>query len=189
MKFGLILPVLAAMVACSGDKDSGTETEEAFAPTEGAWSYGDSAYANDNCNFSDNPLYNTDILDALVFTLANESDEVMTLTSQAGTAFDCTRDEMNATCTNTNEMDISSYNDADGNPVVDAEGNEVDPDATATVTLTAAVVFSDSETASYTATIEATCAGTDCPVVLDSLGVTDNPCTSDLSGSIVHQAE
>ena len=82
---------------------------------------------------------------------------------------------------------MTTYNDENGEPVVDDEGNPVDPDAVASLDFQADVLFADSESATYTAKIEGKCEGADCEVVMSSLGISDNPCTSDLSGSILFQ--
>ena len=195
MTFFLNSIMMGIILACSADKetDSGVEQEtdsgvvESFTPTEGSWSYDGSEYTNDNCNLVSNPLYNPTILDALVFQLSNTSETEVTFTSEAGASFACTRDDKTAVCVNSLETDVETYNDADGNPVVDEDGNPVDPDAVATLTLEADVLFTDSVSATYTAKIDGTCVGADCEAVLNSLGISDNPCSSDLSGSILYQ--
>ena len=180
--------IVGSFIAC-GEEEKGTDSgvEETFTPTEGSWSYDGSEYSDDNCNLVSNPLYNPTLLDALVFQLSNTSDTVLTFTSEAGTSFDCTRDGMSAVCVNGIETDVTTYNDENGEPVVDDEGNPIDPDAVASLDFQADVLFTDSEGATYTAKIEGKCEGADCEVVMNSLGISDNPCTSDLSGSILFQ--
>ena len=134
-------------------------------------------------------MYNPTILNALVFQLSNTAETLLTFTSEAGVTFDCIRDDMTAVCVNGIETDVTTYNDADGNPVVDEEGNPVDPDAVATLSFEANATFLDAVRATYTAKIDGTCAGSDCEPVLDSLGISDNPCISDLSGSILYQED
>ena len=180
--------IWGSFIAC-GEDEKGTDSgvEETFTPTEGSWSYDGSEYSDDNCNLVNNPLYNPTILDALVFQLSNTSDTVLTFTSEAGTSFECTRDGTSAVCVNGIETDVTTYNDENGEPVVDDEGNPVDPDAVASLDFQADVLFADSESATYTAQIEGKCEGADCEVVMSSLGISDNPCTSNLSGSILLQ--
>ena len=183
MKSSITLPVLAFLAACGGDKE-----EETFTPAEGNWSYDGSEYANDGCNLQSNPIYSTDVLDAIVFSLANTSETVMTLTSDAGANFECTRDGTSATCEDSIVTEVNTYNDSDGNQVVDENGDPVDPDAVATLAYVATITFTDAETASYTASLDGTCEGADCGVVLTSLGIEEAPCSSELSGDILYQA-
>ena len=135
MMKGLFLVLFTAAIGCGGEKDEEstddttsvtTDTQEDFAPTEGSWSFDDSEYTNDDCTFSSNPAYTVDVLDALVYTLTNTSDTVVTMTNDVGT-LDCTRDGMELSCeTQVQENELTTYNDADGNPVVDENGEEVE---------------------------------------------------------------
>ena len=43
--------------------------------------------------------------------------------------FECTMDGMQLNCEAALDMDFETYDDAAGNPVVDSDGNPVDPDA------------------------------------------------------------
>lgn len=183
----LISIIASGFFACNAEKETDSGVADAFTPTEGSWSYDGSEYSNDGCNLVSNPLYNPTILDALVFQLSNTSETVLTFTSEAGASFDCTREGKNAVCVNSLETDVTTYNDADGNPVVDEEGNPVDPDAVATLSFEADVTFEDAVRATYTSTIDGTCEGADCEAVLNSLGISDNPCRSDLSGNVLYQ--
>lgn len=185
----LISMIIGTFLACSEEKESDTGVVDSFAPTEGSWSYDGSEYSNDGCNLVGNPLYNPTVLDALVFQLTNSSDSVLTFTSEAGAGFDCTRDGTTAVCVNSLETDVTTYNDAEGNPVVDDDGNPVDPDAVATLSFEADVIFEDAVSATYSAKIDGTCDGADCEPVLESLGIMDNPCRSDLSGRVLYQAD
>ena len=88
-------------------------------------------------------------------------------------------------CSTTMTNDVDTYNDSDGNPVVDENGETVDPDATITSEGVIAVTFSDAETGTYVATVTGTCEGADCDPVQESLGANGNPCTSEISGDFV----
>ena len=178
MKLQWYLPLLSIMLGCNGDKETdsaNTETAPAFTPTEGNWSFDNSAYSNDICNLGNIPLYSASSVDALIYSLTNASDTTMTLVSQAGVSIDCTRDGMQATCENITEMENPTYTDGDGNEV----------ESTDTVVTLAAMfysTFTDSESATYTAELDGSCVGEECDLVLESIGVGANPCTSELSG-------
>ena len=176
-----LLPLLALAIACNGEKETDS-AESAFVPTEGAWSPDGSEYGDDGCNLAGNPVFSTAAVDAVVFTLALTSDTTGTVTLADGDPIDCTLADMTMTCTTTLTNDVASYNDADGNPVVDENGEEVDPDAILTTGAEFVVNFTDSETGTYTSTVNVSCEGADCSGVQTSNGVSEYPCSSTVTG-------
>ena len=182
MKLQYFLSLIAFSIGCSGDKTEETG-EEAFAPAEGNWSFGSTAYGNDTCNMESNATTSPAIIDALVFTLTNNSAAEITLTNETGTNFLCSLSDMTLTCETITETDVTTYNDDQGSPVLDSDGSPIDPDANTIATLVAVATFTDAETATYSATMTGECSGDDCEVVLASLGITESPCESDYSGT------
>ena len=176
----LILPLL---FGCTGD-DKETGMEEAFAPTEGSWSFSDAEYPSDECNMNGNVATSPDIVNALVFTLENTSGSEYTLSNAAGLSFDCTLTDMAFNCSGGSENELESYSDADGNEVVDEDGNPIDPEATTSINFSVVVTFSDADTASMVADYTGSCDGADCETVLSGLGITANPCASQLTANL-----
>jgi hypothetical protein len=184
LQYFLLLPVV---FGCTGtEKETGIEME-AFAPSEGNWSFGETAYSTDECNLANNAATTTAIIDALVFTLANVSETEVTLTNAAGIDYSCSLDGMVLTCETTSETELENYTDLDGNEVTDEEGNPVDPDATTTSTLQAVATFTDANTATYSATYTGECSGADCDVILTGLGIATSPCSSEYGGTFTLQ--
>ena len=180
MKY-FIVPLMALAIGCSSDKDADS-AESAFLPTEGNWSPNDSAYREDGCNLASNPVFNVAAVDAIVYTLALTSDTTGTITIADGDPIDCTLSDMTMTCATQLVNDVSTYNDADGNPVVDDNDEPVDPDATITSDAVITVSFTDSENGTYIAAVTGLCEGADCDPVQESLGANANPCESEISG-------
>jgi len=185
------LIAFSLFVGCNGsEKDTGTEdtgTAEAFAPTAGSWSFGDTEYATDECNLENNAASSPTVIDALIFTLANVSETELTLTNPAGLEYTCSLDGMTMTCDTSSETEIETYNDLDGNVVIDTDGNPVDPDATRTISIQAVGTFTDSDTATYAATVTGDCAGADCDELATDWGISEMPCTSTYSGTFTLQ--
>ena len=183
MKY-LLLPLVALAVACNSDKETDS-AESAFAPTEGSWSPDDSAYGDDGCNLASNPVFSIAAVDAIVYTLTLTSETTGTLAIAGADPFDCTLADMTMTCSTTLTNDVTTYNDADGNPVVDENGEEVDPDATLNSEGVITVTFTDGENGTYVATVTGLCEGADCDAVQQSMGADANPCVSEVSGDFV----
>ena len=179
-----LIPLLALTIACNGDKETDS-AESAFAPTEGSWSPDDSAYTDDGCNLTGNPVFSTAAVDAVVFSLSLTSATAGTVTVADMDPIDCTLDDMIMTCTTSLTNDVATYNDAEGNPVVDENGEEVDPDAVLTTGAVFTVTFTDSETGTYTSTVDVSCEGADCAGVQESNGVSAYPCSSTVAGDFV----
>ena len=183
MKFILTtLPVF--LIACSGDKESDSAIiEETFTPTEGIWKFEDLSYDEDNCNFANTPLFSVSAFESLEYTLTNISDTEVQFVDTNDYTFDCTRDAEVVSCPSTIVNDVTTYNDADNNPVLDEQGNPVDPDATNTITTEFVTTFS-ADVGTLSATLSGSCEGADCDAVYESYGATANPCSSSLSGVI-----
>ena len=177
---------LSLFVGCGGaDKDTGTE--EAFSPTAGNWSFGDTEYSTDECNLANNAATSPAIIDALIFTLTNVSETELTLTNASGIEYTCTLDGMTMTCETSSEAEIETYNDLEGNVVTDEDGNPVDPDATRVISLQAIGTFTDANTSTYTTTVTGDCTGEDCALLASDWGITEMPCTSTYSGTFTLQ--
>ena len=175
----------ALLLGCTGEKETGME--EAFAPTAGNWSFGETAYSSDACNMENNATTSPAVIDALVFSLTNVSETEVTVENNTGLSLNCTLAEMVLTCTNSSENELESYTDLDGNVVTDTDGNPIDPDATNKLDLESVATFTDANTATYTATLTGECTGTDCDTILQGLGIADNPCTSTYGGTFTLQ--
>ena len=130
------------------------------------------------------PLFSATAFDALVFTLTNTSETEITLESTTLDPIACPLNGIEMTCNNSLTVDMETYNDAEGNEVVDSQGNPVAPDAATTMEAVFSMAFTDADTTTYSATLTGTCAGADCGVVLEILGITDDPCSSELAGKI-----
>ena len=182
--------LIGLLFGCTGDKETGideTGMAEAFAPTDGSWSFGETVYSSDACNMEDNATTSPAVIDALVFTLTNVSATEVTVENNAGLSLNCTLADMVLTCTNSSENELESYTDLDGNVVTDSDGNPIDPDATNSLDFESVATFTDANTATYTATLTGECTGPDCDTILRGLGITDNPCTSTYGGTFTLQ--
>ena len=185
------LPLL--LIACSGGKpaDTGSDTaadnNEDITPALGDWVFTDLAYTVDGCNFNQTDIYSTTAFESNVYTLNSITDTEAQYVDSFGTTFDCSREEAVITCPSTLTFAFETYNDDDGNPVVDADGNPVAPDATNTVTTEFVTTSTSASTATLSATLTASCAGEDCQSIYEDAGVTDNPCGSTLTGNSVLQ--
>ena len=186
MRLIFALPIL--LLGCNAEKETDSAiTEEPFAPTEGTWKFEGLSYGEDGCNFASNPLFSVETLEARDYTLTNVSETEVRFVDDNEYTFECTRAGQQVTCPNTLVIDITTYNDADGNAVVDEQGNPVDPDATNTINTEFVSTYSTSAVGTLSASLTGSCEGADCEVVYQSFGVTDNPCYSSLSGQTLLQ--
>ena len=159
------------------------KTSDALTPTEGEWRFSELAYTDDACNLADTTFYSTASFESNIYTLTNVSDTEVSYVDNYDIAFDCTRDGSVIACPNSFTGPVESYNDQDGNVVVDDNGNPVVPDATNTIETLFITTLTSADAGTLSATITTTCEGEDCALVWESAGVIDNPCTSNLSGN------
>lgn len=188
--FYFTLPIF--LLSCSPDKeldtashtgsDTATEAEESIIPTLGDWKFSELEYAQDACNFNLTEAYSIAAFESNVYTLAEVSDTQVQFIDLYDVAFNCGRDGNTITCPSTFTVAPETYNDEEGNPVVDEDGNLVAPDATSTIDTDFVMTFSSAELGSLSATLTASCEGEDCQRIYADAGVSDNPCSSSLSG-------
>lgn len=177
---------LLLLVACSSDKqlDTASEvaTQEPIEPTIGDWKFSDLEYTQDDCNFNMSELYSVSSFESNVYTLTEVSATQAQYVDQFGTTFDCDRYGNVVSCPSMFTFALETYNDENGEPVVDEEGNPVAPDATNTVNTEFVTTFSSAELGALNATLTASCDGEDCARIYADAGVTENPCTSFMTG-------
>lgn len=186
----LTLPIV--LLACTPDKgldtasnndsDTATETAESIVPTLGDWKFSELEYSQDACNFNLSELYSVAAFESNVYTLTEVTDTQVQYVDLFDITFDCDRDGSVITCPSTFTFAFETYNDEEGNPVVDEDGNLVAPDATNTINTEFVTTFSSAELGSLSATLTASCEGEDCQKIYADAGVSDNPCSSSLSG-------
>ena len=177
-----LFSLFSTLVLSCSDKTS-ESTEDALTPTEGEWRFAELAYTDDACNLADTAIYSTASFESNVYTLTNVSDTEVMYVDNYDIVFDCTRDGTVITCPNAFTGAVESYNDQDGNVVLDDNGNPVVPDATNTFETLFITTLSSADAGTLSATITTTCEGEDCALVWESTGVMADPCTSKLSGN------
>gem|GEM_PF-5563418 len=177
-----LTPLLTMLVLGCSDKTSDS-AEDTLTPTEGEWRFSELAYTDDACNLADTAFYSTASFESNVYTLTNLSDTEVSYVDNYDIVFDCTRNGSVITCPNSFTGAVESYNDQDGNVVVDDNGNPVVPDATNTIETLFISTLTSADAGTLSATITTTCEGEDCALVWESAGVMDNPCSSSLSGN------
>ncbi len=183
------LPII--FLACSPDKqvdtasDTGVDdgdTSQDIVPTLGDWKFSELVYSQDACLFNLSELYSVAAFESNVYTLTEVTDTQAQYVDLFDITFSCDRDGNVITCPSTFTFAFDTYNDEDGNLVVDEDGNPVAPDATNTINTEFVTTFSSSELGSLSATLTASCEGEDCQSIYAEAGVSDNPCSSSLSG-------
>ena len=180
--------VSIVLFGCSSEKqvdsttDTAVEPAEIISPTLGDWKFSALEFSEDACNFDLSELYSTTAFEANVYTLTEVTDTQVQYVDLYNITFACDRDGNVITCPSTFTFALETYNDEEGNLVVDEDGNAIPPDATNTITTEFVTTFTAAESGTLRATMTASCEGEDCEGIYADAGVTDNPCSSSLSG-------
>ena len=177
--------IISTMLLGCSEKQTDTAAEDVgtIEPTLGDWKFSALAYSQDACFFDLSELYSVAAFESNVYTLTEVSETQAKYVDLYGITFDCAREGNVVTCPSTFTFAFETYNDENGDPVVDEEGNPVAPDATNTITTEFVTTFSAPDQGTLSATLTASCEGQDCEGIYSQAGVTENPCTSLLSGS------
>ena len=182
----IFLPI--ALLACSAEKETDTSsdatphTEDAIDPILGDWKFSELVYTEDGCNFDQTEVYSIAAFEANVYTLTEVSDTQAHYVDINGIEFNCVRDGLAITCPSTFSFATESYNDENGDLVVDDQGNPVAPDASNTITTEFITTMSSAELGTVNASLSISCEGEDCQSVFADAGIAENPCSSTLSG-------
>ena len=184
------LPII--LLACSSEKESDTASHtgsdtatesEVIVPKLGNWKFTELEYTQDACQFNSTDIYSVVAFETNVYTLTEVTDTQLYYVDLYDNNFSCDRDGNVITCPSTFTYAVETYNDEDGNPVVDDDGNPVAPDATNTISTEFVTTLTSEESGTLRASLTASCEGEDCQNIYADAGVLDNPCFSTLSGN------
>ncbi len=170
----LIASVFLVTACSKSDDDTGNGTaEEAFAPTAGQWSWGNTEYSEDTCDMArDFPV---EVIDATLwdFELTDDGFQLDNGTWE-NDPIQCVVTGMDFSCT------ILTQNSPEEWP----EGSERDGVPAATYTTDALVTgtFTDADSATISMTGELSCEGDDCEAHGEAIS-RPTPCTSTMSGN------
>ena len=176
------------LFGCSSEKqmdsaaDTAVDPEEIISPTLGDWKFSALEFSEDACNFDLSELYSTTAFEANVYTLTEVTDTQVQYVDLYNINFACDRDGNVITCPSTFTFAFETYTDEEGSLVVDEDGNPIPPEATNTINTEFVTTLTSAESGTLRATMNASCEGQDCEGIYAAAGVTDNPCSSSLSG-------
>jgi|GEM_PF-4923254 len=163
------LAALSMLAAC---------TSSDVVPTEGEWKYSGLEYTVDSCGSADAPATAITTLETLNISLVL-TDDGFTLATPDGDPVELTLDGDEFVGETSLSWTVSGWQDADGNDV----------EAEIVLTLGGDVTgsFVDENNATFEANFQGTCEGDACADYLTAAGITEDPCTSILSGDMTAQ--
>ena len=149
--------VACLVLAACGDDEKTEETEEPFAPTEGAWTRVDGDVTEDTCGMDDG---DTDGDQPVVLTLTDHGDGTLSVVNEEDVTWTCTLPNMDFVC----DAQVTQSTDVPN------------LDAVVEAAATPSGSFSSEEEMSGQTSVELTCEGEECATVEERQEVTF-PCT------------